>query len=104
MLKVILAAAAVTSGAFGQCDPHWLVGDGATEVKRVLCSVNWDPDGPGPEVSRPVIGGEFIVAGGNLVNCVAMWNGADWVPLGTAVADTKRGVTALLVTADGGLV
>ncbi len=85
------------------CTPVWQPGDGLTGVSGVLCSVMWDPDGPGPQTSRPVIAGEFNAVGTHVANGVAMWSGTEWLPLGMNAADPGRGVTALVCTPTGEL-
>src|SRR5262245_4334957 len=51
--------------------------DGAAYVM-----VTWDEDGPGPAPESLFVGGSFLLAGGNLTNGIAKWNGSDWLPVG----------------------
>jgi len=50
---------------------------------RVFSVTSWDPDGSGPLPPVLVAGGEFVFAGGNVVNNLAMWNGSTWQAFGS---------------------
>jgi hypothetical protein len=61
---------------------------------NVYASTHWDPDGPGPEPERLVVGGTFTIAGNASARGVAVWNGAGWSPIGEGIAGE---VDALIV-------
>jgi hypothetical protein len=63
----------------------------------------WDPDGPGPQTPKLVIGGNFRIAGNAQVNNVVVYdpNTGNWSPLGSGVNDW---VNALAVLPNGDLV
>lgn len=48
----------------------------------------FDPDGPGPLLAEPVIGGEFLTSGPAILNRIAAFRGGQWVPLGSGVGGT----------------
>ncbi|MCC6678612.1 MAG: hypothetical protein IT436_15875 [Phycisphaerales bacterium] len=61
----------------------------------VACMTEWDPDGPGPERSLLVIGGDFPNAGSTTVNNIAAWDGSAWRALSTGITGTGAAVYAL---------
>lgn len=73
------------------------LGSGVSAFVEVLCT--WDPDGPGPQSSVVVAGGNFFSAGGVAVNRVAAWDGNQWSALGGGI---KGDVRALGVWDDDG--
>jgi hypothetical protein len=46
----------------------------------------FDPDGPGPLTSQPIIGGYFVFSGSTTVNRIARFDGTQWRPLGAGVS------------------
>lgn len=102
----LAAAVAIPMMALGQCpggEPGgWSVGPaqrlagpgGAPGATQVRCAQVFDPDGPGPEPSSLVVGGQFPLAGQAAVNNVASWNGTEWKPMG---AGFNGAVNALAV-------
>jgi hypothetical protein len=54
---------------------------------------HWDPDGIGPLPLQLVVGGTFLTAGGQTVNRIARWDGAEWHALGAGVNGNVRCVT-----------
>lgn len=87
ILSILILVAGLATPAAGQC-PRWLPGQGLPGVVGplgdtwVLASVNWDPDGPGPQPSLLVIGGRFTSLDGQAVTSVAAWNGSAWQSFG----------------------
>ncbi len=78
--------------AWAQCEPGWEVGitDGLPDFDdAVTATLNWDPDGAGPEPEMIVFGGEFLNAGnlGN-VNHIVGWDGTRWVRFGAGLPFT----------------
>ncbi len=75
--------------AQGQCE-RWVPGGAPVpgigfhpqELDPVRAVAEWDPDGPGPEPSRLVVGGRFEFAGATPAIDLAAWDGARWAPLG----------------------
>jgi hypothetical protein len=59
-----------------------------------------DTDGPGPLPVRLCVGGDFNWAGDEPASNAAAWDGASWVPLGTA-AELYSWITALVGFDDG---
>ncbi|MFN9757933.1 MAG: hypothetical protein ACK58X_16125, partial [Planctomycetota bacterium] len=90
--------------ARAQCTPQWLPGDGVPGVSgTVTTAAMWDPDGPGPQGPRLVVGGEFIVAGNAVANRIAAQDPSTgvWSALGGGM---NSRVSALAVLPNGDLV
>lgn len=98
----ILAACA--GAAYAQCTPAWQAPDVLTYPEgvngNVLCSVVWDPDGPGNLTPVLVVGGSFDTAHGAGFNHIAMYDGSGWKPLHVGV---NGDVTSLTVDTFNGL-
>lgn len=64
------------SSVFGQaCDGRWLDGFPSPGPNNtVTAMIEWDPDGPGPETMKLVVGGEFSEAGSANAPRVAMFD------------------------------
>jgi trimeric autotransporter adhesin len=105
LLALVLVIAGLGAGvpvAHGQCTEGWLPGSGMPGVNlRIRTMINWDPDGPGPAAPVIAAGGEFAVAGGQLVFHVAYWDGHHWKPLGSGM---NNHVYALAAMPDGDLI
>src|SRR5262249_17872141 len=52
----------------------------------VNTAASWDPDGPGPLEPQLVVAGSFTFAGSVPVTNVAIFDGAQWGPLGGSAA------------------
>jgi hypothetical protein len=48
----------------------------------------FDPDGPGPLLAEPVIGGDFTVSGSTNLNRIAFFRNGEWNPLGLGVGSS----------------
>ena len=74
--SLLSAAAAFAWSAPGQCVPTWQstgaqpVGGGAS-AQQVMSTTMWDPDGPGPQTPRLVVGGSFVVVAGLCLKLLA---------------------------------
>src|SRR5262249_22066520 len=77
------------------CAPFWLRGDGIPGINgSVHAMTRWDPDGPGPQAARLVVGGQFTIAGTAQVSNIAQWDGAQWSPLGPGTNGDVRALAA----------
>lgn len=83
VLGVVVGCAGANRGALAQCG-EWdnRLGVPFDLDRSVMAVAAWDPDGSGPQGERLVVGGYFTTAGGVVVNHVAQWDGAQWLPLG----------------------
>ncbi len=64
----------------------WLpMGDGVSGT--VECVTTHDPDGAGPLLAQPVVGGDFsqTALGGTVLNGIALFDGSHWLPLDSGV-------------------
>lgn len=62
----------VGGAAYGQCE-QWLAGPPLAGINGQVNAITaWDPDGPGPEHARLVAVGDFTVAGGAVVQNIAV--------------------------------
>lgn len=71
------------SSTLAQC--HWEIGRGqeaAGPLGSVSDTISWDFDGAGPEPTKLIAAGSFVVAGTRIVNNIAAWDGTSWTPLG----------------------
>src|SRR5262245_19894739 len=79
--------------ALGQCQPDWLPGHAIPGANGpVAAAVMWDPDGPGPQQPRLVVGGSFTSLGASAARNVGAWDGVSWSALG---AWPRQTVTSL---------
>ncbi len=92
MFVVVLGIATVTVPqsllAQAPCPHAWQPGDGIPGLDGVAYAMaNWDPDGAGPQPEVVVVGGQFTVAGDQLVGNVALYDPTlqRWSPLGTGL-------------------
>jgi hypothetical protein len=77
---------AVGSAAAQSCQPVFVPGDGIPGVNgQVRAATFWDPDGPGPQQPRLVVGGQFTIAGRTRAKNLAMWDGQSWQEIGGGV-------------------
>jgi hypothetical protein len=67
-----------------------LTAPGGTGVNGEVWALTVFDDGTGPALYA---GGNFITAGGEVVNRVARWDGSSWSPLGSGVSSTVRAIT-----------
>lgn len=82
--------------ARAQCDPQWL----ATNPDPLLrgpgsCSLSWDPDGAGPALPLLVVGGAALSGGRARGVNLAVFDGANWLPLGSGPGGGSGTVLAL---------
>ncbi len=83
MSMAIASACMTVAPVQAQCTPGWVAGFGGTGLNgTVRTAANWDPDGPGPEPTVLVVGGEFTQAGGQPATRLAKWDGLAWTTLG----------------------
>jgi hypothetical protein len=100
LLVVSLLAAGRPAAA--QCQPQWLAGEGVPGILGIAyAATTWDPDGPGPQQPRLVIGGSLSVAGSAAASNIAMWDGTSWASLGSG---TNQQVFALAAMPNGDLI
>jgi hypothetical protein len=71
----------------GDCHFSWQHGqeDQGVSPFQVDTSLDWDPDGSGPQDEVLVFGGHFFQAGGASARRVAAWNGTNWQRFGTGM-------------------
>ncbi len=106
----LLVAVGAAVPATADCTPDWLPGGGLPGISgQVHAQVMWDPDGPGVQPERLVVGGRFSVAGDSLAVNVAMWDGSSWQPMGDGFGGVLSSVNepevnALVVTPSGELI
>ena len=101
-LAAIVLSALAPSLA-GQCQNDWLSRSYFPGVRgQVLAAAAWDPDGSGPLAQRLVVGGEFTIAGNQVVQNLAVYDPAtgNWLPFGGGANDR---VSALVALPSGGL-
>ncbi len=98
-----LFATSLAAALQGQCATSWLQGDIPGVGRGVQAVAMWDPDGPGPLGERLVLGGNFLAAGSQSVNHVAMWDPAtgQFAPLGVGLGTA---VISLATHANGDLI
>ncbi len=99
---VCLLAVVGASSVRAQCTPGWQPFDPTTASipgvnGQVFATTMWDPDGPGPQTPRLVIGGSFTVAGNTLANRIALYDPATgaWSALGTGMNNRVNALTTL---------
>lgn len=104
-VPLLAALAGLATTAAAQC-PHSLVpGSFAPGANgRVVASVPWDPDGPGPLPERMVVTGSFSAVGPFTTACVAEVDPAIgvWSPVGASAGAPRYGV-ALAAMPNGDL-
>src|SRR5215470_930496 len=89
LLAAVAAMFPAASGAIAQCSFDWQAGDGVPGVNGSASAVvSWDPDGAGPLPAVLAVGGSFQVAGRTLASNIAVWDGADFSPLGSGIGGT----------------
>lgn len=73
---------------------QWLpIGGGFDRQVELLTT--WDPDGDGPEPNYLVAAGQFSRAGSQVVNHIAVWDGAVWSGLDGGLSIFKGGVVTI---------
>jgi hypothetical protein len=83
----VLAAA---GGVRAQCTPEWSAYPGPILNAPVYALTTWDPDGPGPEPSWVIAGGNFSQVGELPLTFVGAWDGTQWRQLGAGVGGSVR--------------
>lgn len=85
-----------------QCPDDWqpLFGVPPGTDAQARAVTLWDPDGSGPLPAQPVVGGDFVNAGGILVNRIARFDGTMWLPFGTGANTGLNGIVRALTTWD----
>ncbi len=68
---------------------------GGTGQPHVACMIVFDPDGDGPQAESLIAGGSFVLAGETVVNNIARWDGTQWRPMGSGLAELFGTVMAL---------
>ena len=84
-----------SSCAQAPCSLTWRPGEGIPGLDGVpYAMANWDPDGAGPQPAVVVVGGQFTVAGDQLVGNVALYDPAlrRWSSLGAGVAEPVNAI------------
>ncbi len=94
------------SGVRAQCTPVWRPFDPTTATfpgvsGTVNATTTWDPDGPGPQTPKLVIGGSFTVAGTVLANNIALYDPATgaWSALGSGMSNGAGPAIVFALTA-----
>ncbi len=92
----MLGLAAAAAPSLAQCAPSFVYGDlqGVSGFNgSPFASVQWDPDGPGPQPARLVVAGAFGVYGSTPVNRVCSLDASGNVTvMGTGVGDAISGI------------
>lgn len=89
-----------------QCATQWASGSAVPGVNGPVTAITaWDPDGPGPQTLRIVVGGTFGAAGSTPAAKVAAFDPATgaWTAIGNGIPG-DGGVLALAALPNGGLV
>jgi hypothetical protein len=81
---VLLATLAPGLASKAQCVTTWIPPSGASLNWGVHALRSWDRDG----IEFLLAGGNFTLAGGIELSHVGIWDGADWIPMGTGVNGT----------------
>jgi hypothetical protein len=70
---------------------------------EIMATIQWDPDGPGPEAEKVVIAGKFKFAGNVLADNIVMLDRStgQWTLLGAGLNDVVR---SLVIHPDGSLI
>lgn len=98
ILAIGIATATSPEAVAQTCNARWLPGMGLPGLDGGVCAtVNWDPDGPGPQPELLVVGGSFSIAGNILAKDIAAWNGATWQALGNGVAGNEPFSSAVVL-------
>ena len=106
VLATALAAAVMfVPHAAGQCEPAteqlvpFNVGaqgvSGNNAAREVSASIEWDPDGAGPEGKWLVVGGDFSTINGTVAHKVAAWDGEAWRSFGLPYVAPGGRITSL---------
>src|SRR5262245_11662373 len=81
----------LANNANAQCAFEWRAGEGMPGVNgEVYATMQWDPDGPGPQAELLIVGGSFSLADATLAKNIAAWDGQNWHSLGSGVNSTVR--------------
>ncbi|MFN5956574.1 MAG: hypothetical protein ACK462_01375, partial [Planctomyces sp.] len=98
------------SGVRAQCTPQWQPFDPTTATFPgvngiVNATTMWDPDGPGPQTPKLVVGGVFTFAVNVLANNIALYDPATgaWSALGSGMSNgASSAFVYALTTLPGG--
>jgi trimeric autotransporter adhesin len=108
---LVIWAVVMTPTAVAQsCSGQWLPGEGQPGVNGTVRALTlWDPDGPGPEQAKVVVGGSFQVAGNVVARNIATFDPQTgvWGSLGGGIglgAGSTDSVNALAVMPNGHLI
>ncbi|MBX9736269.1 MAG: hypothetical protein K2X32_05030 [Phycisphaerales bacterium] len=108
LIVFVVVSLGIQSLARAQCEPVWQSFDPTTaRVSGTNGTVNavimWDPDGPGPDSAKLVVGGSFTIASTVLARNIAIYDPASgvWSTLGTG---TNGSVLSFAVLPNGNLV
>src|SRR5439155_22044248 len=84
-ITIVSLMALMPASVSAQCPDQWqpIFGVPAGTDSYVRAATVWDPDGSGPLLPQPVVGGDFTNAGGIYVNRIARFDGTMWLPFGT---------------------
>jgi trimeric autotransporter adhesin len=105
----ILSLLMATSPARAQCEPEWRPFDpstasypGANGVVRATAI--WDPDGPGPQTPKLVVGGTFTIVGDTFAHNIAWLDPETGAcsPLGSGLTGPGTAVVTSLATLPSG--
>ena len=102
IVAALLAVSAVSQGPYAraQCQLDWQRRQAIPGIDGVVHKVlAWDPDGVGPAEEVLVVGGDFNIAGRELVSNIVTWDGSQWHPL-----DDLPGTVSDLIVYDGALI
>lgn len=101
---VLLLVVWLAGPGAAQCSTAWTSAGGLNGTdNNVLAAHVWDPDGPGPQPERVVLGGPFVVAGDAFANRIVAYEpvAKTWSTFGAGV---PFWVNALATLANGELV
>ncbi len=102
---LFLAVAALslkTKRAKADCPDEWFPVFGVPAGTDGQCRAvtTWDPDGAGPLLPQPVVGGDFTNAGGLFANHIARFDGVMWQTFGSGPATGLGGAVRALISWD----
>ena len=92
LVWLLVQVVALSVAAAAPCDREWTVGDPEWQTRGSIgCATRWDPDGDGPRAEVMVVGGSFSQIGDlqSIAN-VAIWDGVNWMPLGSGLGGQVR--------------
>lgn len=84
-VALLCLPAMLCSVAFAQCLPTWLPGEGIPGVSGTINALTKFDDGTGEKLYAA---GAFTTAGTSNATRIAVWDGAEWQPLGSGLQNT----------------